>query len=411
MIGWLVWRTLRNRFGGNLLTVLAVALGVGVALAVPLTLASLRQGTVRASSIFNLLVTAKGSPTQAMLNTIFLQETPVGNIPYALYDKLAKDLRTRSAIPLGFGDNYNGFPLVGTRPTFFDLRDKLTDPAFYHLETGRLFNTPTEAVVGAQAAKVSGLKLGDRFESAHGFVPTLEKEAHDPNHPDQTVKFTVVGILAPTGGPGDRGIYVDIAALWTDHGQLEVGPNGDSRQVTAVLYTPTRLGYVYQIASELERDAYLKGANAQGVFPGQTVGRLLDLVGQGREGYALIGSLVLILSLATVAVNTYASALAGQRNLAILRAIGARATTVIAVVLLEALIVTGVGVLLGVVLAYGGAAVVGTVLREQVGLTLPLVALEAGDYLRALLLLPIAVFFALFPALTATRQSPLEQIV
>jgi putative ABC transport system permease protein len=411
VIGWLVARTLRNRFGANLLTVLAVALGVGVALAVPLTLSSLRQGTIRASSIFNLLVTAKGSPTQAMLNTIFLQETPVGNIPYALFAKLQKDLRTRSAIPVGFGDNYNGFPLVGTKQSFFELRDKLTDPAFYRLESGRLFATPTEAVIGAQAARVSGLKLGDRFESAHGFVPTLEKEAHDPNHPDQEVKFTVVGILTPTGGPGDRGIYVDIEALWTDHGQVASGSKGDTRQVTAVLYTPTRLGYVYQVASELDRDVYLKGAGAQGVFPGQTVGRLLDLVGQGREGYALIGNLVLILSLATVAVNTYASALAGQRNLAILRAIGARATTVMAVVLLEALFVTAVGVLVGVALAYGGAAVVGLILREQVGLTLPLVALEPSDYLRALLLLPIAVFFALFPALTATRQSPLEHIV
>jgi putative ABC transport system permease protein len=124
----------------------------------------------------------------------------------------------------------------------------------------------------------------------------------------------------------------------------------------------------------------------------------------------VIGTLVLILSLATVAVNTYASALAGQRNLAILRAIGARATTVIAVVLLEALVVTSLGVLIGVALAYGGTWVAGLVLREQVGLTLPLVALEVGDLLRALSLLPVAVFFALFPALAAARRSPLEQL-
>jgi putative ABC transport system permease protein len=410
MIGWLVARTLRNRFGANGLTVLAVALGVGVALAVPLTLSSLRQGTIRASSIFNLLVTAKGSPTQAMLNTIFLQETPVGNLPYALYEKLRTDPRTRSAIPMGFGDNYDGFPLVGTTPEFFDLRDKRTDPAFYQLLEGRVFSKPTEAVVGAQAARVAGLKLGDRFEGAHGFVPTLEKEPHDPNHPEEETEFTVVGILAPTGGPGDRGIYIDIAALWADHGQVASGGQGDTRQVTAVLYTPTRLGYVYQVASELEADRLVPGANAQGVFPGQTVGRLLDLLGQGRAGYAVIGTLVLILSLATVAVNTYASALAGQRNLAILRAIGARATTVTAVVLLEALVVTSLGVLIGVALAYGGTWVAGLVLREQVGLTLPLVALEAGDLLRALSLLPVAVFFALFPALAAARRSPLEQL-
>lgn len=410
MILWLLSRTLRNRFGANLLTALAVALGVGVALAVPLTLSSLREGTIRASSIFNLLVTARGSPTQAMLNTIFLQEAPVGNIPYALYDKLKTDPRTRSAIPVGFGDNYDGFLLVGTTPEFFALREKLTDPPFYTVSQGRLFQKPGEAVIGAQAARVTGLKLGNRFESAHGLIPTLEKEAHDPTHPERDIEFTVVGILQPTGGPGDRGLYIDIQALWDDHGQVASGPAGDTRQVTAVLYTPTRLGYVYQVASDLERGVYLPGAVAQGVFPGQTVGRLLDVLGQGRAGYAIVGTLVLVLSLATVAVNTYASAFAGQRNLAILRAIGARATTVIAVVLLEALSLTAIGVLIGVGMAYGGTLIAGQVLQDQVGLTLPIVALEPGDYLRALSLLPVAVFFALFPAIAATRKSPLERL-
>ncbi len=410
MILWLVSRTLRNRFVPNLLTLFAVALGVGVALAVPLTLLSLREGAVRASSIFNLLVTAKGSPTQAMLNTIFYQESPVGNIPFALYQKLKTDLRTKSAIPMGFGDNYNNFPMVGTNLEFFELREKLSDPAYYRTTQGRLFNKPFEAVVGAQAAKVSGLKLGDRFKPAHGTVALIEADEHKE-------EYTVVGILAATGGPGDRGIYVDIGSIWDVHGQAEHvegktahANQTDSREVTAVLYTPTRLGYVYQIASQLDQGKYLTGVDAQGIFPGQTVGRLLDLLGQGREGYAIIGTLVLILALATVAVNTYASALAGQRNLAILRAVGARASTVIAVVLLEALLITSLGVLLGVGLAYLGTWVAGLILEQNVGLSLPLLFLEPSEYFRVFMLLPVAVIFAIVPALSATRFSPLERL-
>jgi putative ABC transport system permease protein len=399
VILWLVLRTLRNRFGPNLLTFLAVALAVGVALAVPLTLSGLREGAIRASSIFNLLVTAKGSPTQAMLNTIFLQEAPVGNIPFALYAKLKADARTQSAIPMGFGDNYNGFPIVGTNTDFFELREKLTDPNFYRLERGTLFSKPFEAVLGAQAARVTGLKFGDRFKAAHGMQALIEADEH-------AQEFTVVGILEPTGGPGDRGIYVDLQTIWNQHAQT----SSESREVTAVLYTPKRLGYVYQVASQLESGKYLPGVSSQAVFPGQTVGRLLDLLGQGRVGYAVIGSLVLVLALATVAVNTYASALAGQRNLAILRAIGARAVTVIAVVLLESLVVTALGVLLGIGLAYLGTFVAGWVLQQNVGLSLPILTLELGDALRVLMLLPVAVFFALFPALAASRRSPLERL-
>jgi hypothetical protein len=65
---------------------------------------------------------------------------------------------------------------------------------------------------------------------------------------------------------------------------------------------------------------------------------------------------------------------------------------------------------LGVGLAYLGTAIAGQVLQDQVGLTLPIVALESGDFLRALTLLPVAVIFALFPALAASRRSPLERL-
>jgi putative ABC transport system permease protein len=264
LILWLVLRTLRNRFGPNLLTMLAVALAVGVALAVPLTLAGLREGAIRASSIFNLLVTAKGSPTQATLNTIFLQEAPVGNIPYSLYAKLKADARTQSAIPMGFGDNYNNFPIVGTNTDFFELREKMTDPAFYRLERGTLFSKPFEAVLGAQAARVTGLKFGDRFKAEHGVQALIEADEH-------AEEFMVVGILEPTGGPGDRGIYVDIRTIWQTHEGHGTTSEGHAdehdaeREVTAVLYTPKRLGYVYQVASQLESGKYLPGVSSQAV--------------------------------------------------------------------------------------------------------------------------------------------------
>ena len=394
---WLVLRNLRNRWLPNLLTALAVALGVAVALAIPLTLNGLREGVVRASSIFDLLITAKGSPTQAVLNTIFLQEAPLGNIPYKLYQTLQDDYRTRKAIPLGFGDNYNGFPLVGTTPGFFELREKQNDPPFYRLREGRLFKADFEAVLGAQAARVSGLKPGDPLISAHGTVPALEAQTH-------ARQYQVVGILAPTGAPGDRGIYVGLESIWTAHHEEGAGKEFE-REVTAILYTPKRLGYVYQLASTLNQ-----GKEAQGVFPGQVIGRMLDLLGQGRAGYAVIGILVLLMALATVAVNTYAAAVAGQRNLAVLRTIGARTSTVLGVVLLEAVTIALVGVLLGLLLAYGATFAAGQLVTQRVGLALPLPNLEAPDFLRALLILPVAVLFSLAPALMATKRSPLATL-
>lgn len=37
-------------------------------------------GPARASEAYGLIVGAKGSPTQLVLNTVFFQDTPVGNV-------------------------------------------------------------------------------------------------------------------------------------------------------------------------------------------------------------------------------------------------------------------------------------------------------------------------------------------
>jgi putative ABC transport system permease protein len=231
-------------------------------------------------------------------------------------------------------------------------------------------------------------------------VPALEEQAHSD-------KYTVVGILAPTGAPGDRGIYASLESIWEVHHKAGTEAHQDEhqREVTAILYTPKQLGYVYQLASTLK-----DGKEAQGVFPGQVIGRMLDLMGQGRAGYAVIGSLVLLMALATVAVNTYAAAVAGQRNLAVLRAIGAKNATVLGVVLLETCVIAAAGVLLGLLLAYAGTLLAGQLVSQRVGLVLPLPMLEASDLLRALLILPVAVLFSLTPALLATKRSPLANL-
>jgi putative ABC transport system permease protein len=402
VIVWLLWRNLRSRGGANALTALTVAFAVAISLTVPLVMTGLRQGSEQAAQIFNLLITAKGSPTQAVLNTIFLQEAPIGNIPYELFLKLKGDNRTSSAIPLGFGDNYNGFPLVGTTLEFFELREKRSDPAFYRLESGRFFDEERvfEAVLGAQAARISGLSVGDHFQSAHGMVPTLEEDPHSN-------EYQVVGVLAASGGPGDRGVYVPLAALWQEHA---VVGNPAPKEVTAILYTPTKLGYAYQLATELDNNRYMPGIQAQGVFPGAVLGRLLDLLGQSREGYVVLGGLVLVLSLATVAINTFAAAVAGGRNLAVLRLMGASSRLVFILTLLEALVVTCIGVIVGLVLSIVGAGVAGVVVSERVGFVLPFIWPQWSELLTPLWLVPVAVGFAVAPAVVASRQSPLDGV-
>ena len=555
---WVLVRSLRMRLFANVLTVVAVLLGVGLALVVPLSLRAFQQGATEAAGIFDLLVTAEGSQTQAVLNTIYYQNAPVGNIPYRVFASLEADPRTSRAVPLGFGDNVQGYPLVGTTPAYFGLRAGPQAPPYYRLEQGAVFSSAYQAVLGAQVARETGLGLGDTFETAHGFVETFEPTMH-------TDGYRVVGILAPTGGPSDRAVYTALESIWDSHGQFSpqhhtvdaehacahltdgagtalsarsgpadldtldtldqtharyeinlsilegadrggllrfvaredadyaffadqnvilsltngageavtpelvageddiegclhvfsahvfhLGPGdyllhlnaaerdalalvaetvhpppegetkalplaaladapplggGDTREVTAVLYATGDLGALYQIAGVLDQVP-----GVQAIFPGGVINGLLSLLGQGRQTYGLLANIILMLAVVTVALNTYANAAQAQRNLAILRAIGVPRGVVAGSVLLEAALLSLVGIVLGVLAAYLGVAFAGRVVEAQASLSLPTPQLSGADWWRGLILLPVAVLFALLPAVRAARRSPLERL-
>ena len=75
---------LRNLGFRPLLTAVTLAL-LGLAVAqgtvVVLLARACEAGLVRASRPFDLLVGAKGSPTQLLMSTVLLQDAPVGNLP------------------------------------------------------------------------------------------------------------------------------------------------------------------------------------------------------------------------------------------------------------------------------------------------------------------------------------------
>lgn len=156
------------------------------------TAGGLYGGINRAVSPFPILAGAKGSAYQLVLNTVFLRDRPVGNIPFSEMEILKNRGETRAVYPLGFGDNYRGFRLVGTDRALFGYRPVKNKDPWLSLEEGALFQEEGEAVIGSETARLTGLKVGDTFRSVHGSSP--KGRAH--NHP-----FRVTGILRPVGGP------------------------------------------------------------------------------------------------------------------------------------------------------------------------------------------------------------------
>src|SRR5690606_5884669 len=116
-------------------------------------------------------------------------DAPTGNISLEEFNKLAKNPMVENAIPLAYGDNYEGYRIVGT---------SLDYPNHYEakLAEGNWWKKSAEVVIGSRVAELTGLSIGDEFSGSHGLSNSIDEHDH--------FAYTVVGILAPSGTVVDK---------------------------------------------------------------------------------------------------------------------------------------------------------------------------------------------------------------
>lgn len=402
---WTALRSLRARLGALLLTALAVALATATALVVPLVTKQVQRGAADAAQVFDLLVAREGSPTQAVMSSLFYLGVPTGNLPPGLYETLKRAPGTRRAVPLALGDNYAGFPIVGTSAQFFEQRLGPSDPPYFRVAQGRLFAVKREAVVGAVVARQAGLRVGSTFQGAHGLEARSPEGDTEGEHTHPAL-YTVTGILAVTGGPADRAVLTPLETVWEAHG----AEAERAREVTAVLYSAENLAGIYTLASQINTGKIAGGGGAMAVFPGQVFAQAREALLQGQAAYAGLSVLVLGIAALTVALSVYSSGLERRYTVALLRALGAGRTTVFVLVLLETGLTVALGVGAGLGLSVLASGTGGQWLGGRLGFTLAAPELTWPLAARALALIPLGLLAALPPALAATRVSPLRHL-
>ncbi|MGI6245500.1 MAG: FtsX-like permease family protein [Pseudochelatococcus sp.] len=402
---------LRRLWAGSLVIVLLIGLATALGIAVGIQERALRLGSARAADRFDVIVGAAGSETQLVLSSVFLQPAPLTLLPGAVLKKLSEDPRVAWAAPVGFGDSFQGSPIVGTTNEF------LTDKGQRPLAEGEIFRGRTDAVIGA----LVDLRQGDTVKPIHG-------QPGEGGHSHDELAYTVTGRLAPTGTPWDRAILVPIETVWSIHGMGapasagtaeaddhdhdhdgaqdhaaadHLGPpwHDDIPGVPAIIVKPRSIANAYQIRQEYRADTTV------GVFPAEVLTRLYATLGDARlvltaiaiGTQALVGAAVVLVSVVHLSQR--------RRQIGALRALGAPRGAIFGVVWVELLLLIGLGVGLGVGLGYVGAKVAASVFTRESGIVLP-VTLEAGDIGFAGLLLLVAAVIALVPAWLAYRQPP-----
>lgn len=394
----IVLRSMRARMFSTSTTVAMVAVGVALILVLLTLQQSGRRAFERGTGNMHLLVSADASPLVAVLNSVFYANPPRRPLTWAQYQSLQRVAPFEYAVPVQYGDSFRNLPVLATSRAFFDsFQPNPGEP--WELAQGRFFDKPFEVVVGAAAANATGLKIGQKIKVAHGAPQsrlTGNPDAMRP-HVHGEFRYTVVGILKPTGGSHDRALMTDLTSSWIIHAydrrertagtaradhdhehdhdhdhdaplMTEADLTDTDRLITGIYLrlmtrdgsnTPGNLPAVFD---QLRRDPSITVAQ-----PKQEIDTLFRIVGGMNRVFLAIAACVLVSSAISILLALYNSMEQRRQQVAILRVLGASRLRVFGLVTAESILIGVLGSICGVLLALIGAGLAADWLRTQVG--------------------------------------------
>ena len=225
-------------------------------------------------------------------------------------------------------------------------------------DAGGPFRDLYDAVLGADVARTLGYKLGDSIIIAHGVGNVSFAE-----HKDKP--FRVAGILAPTGTPVDRTVHVSLEAITAIHIDWQSGtqaPEGfrvsaaeaRSRDLTPDSITAFLVGMRSKVMTFTMQRAIndYRQEPLLAILPGVALSQLWELVGIADAALMIVAAFVVLAGLLGMLTAILTSLNERRREMAVLRAVGARPRHVFALLVIEAGLLAALGVLAGVCLTY-----------------------------------------------------------
>ena len=392
----IIYRSLRQHALSTLVTAGGIALASGLLMCVWMVKTQSQAAFTQTTTGFDAVLGARGSKLQLVLNAIFHLEASPGNLAPADYQSVVRMPMIKTAIPIAVGDNLRGYRLVGTVPELFTNVEYAPGRKFSVEPGGKVFAADQkQAVAGSFAARRLGLKVGDTFRPFHGlaFDPAAE-------HADD---FVVTGILQPTNTPVDRVIWIPLTGLQTMSGHDPKFAT-DVSAVLLQLRAPTA-GFM------LDTMINKQGNKMTFAYPvGAIIAELFGKIAWFDQVLTLVAYLVALVAAGSVLASIYNSMSARRRDLAILRALGAKRRTIFGAVLAEAACIGALGAVIGFAVYFGLFAGVANIVRAQTGVVLDLAAKHPVLWICPLAMIGLCALGGVVPALKAYRTPVAETL-
>ena len=407
MILRLAFRSLFARSLTVAMTVLAIALSVALFLGVEKVRTGAKASFADTISGTDLIVGARSGSVQLLLYSVFRIGNATNNVSWESYQDIAARPEVDWIVPISLGDSHREFRVMGTTLAFFEhyqfRRDRNLTFASGQ-EMGDLF----DAVIGHDVAQTLGYKLGDPIVVAHGLASFTE-------HKDQP--FRVSGILEKTGTPVDRTVIVTMEAIEAIHVDWRQGAKipGQSTPVDAIRQmdlTPKAVtAALVGVKSPLKTFALQRAINEYreepllAILPGVALQELWGIVGVAEQALLVVSIMVVVTALIGMMATLFSSLNERRREMAIFRAMGARPLTILALLVLEAVMTATAGAVLGLCLLYAGLFLAQPAVDAAYGLYLPIEAPTSREAVVLLAVVAAGAIVSMFPALRAYRLS------
>jgi putative ABC transport system permease protein len=404
--------SLMHRRLAVMLTVLSIMFSTFVVLGVEHIRQETRNSFSKTVSGADLIVGARTSQVNLLLYSIFRIGNATNNIAWSSYQDITNSPGIAWSIPLSLGDSHRGYRVMGTTSDYF-LHFRYGNNQGLQIIDGAAFSAPLSAhaqhsgdeshtghdhrvhaelsaVLGADVAARLAYHVGQEFTLTHG-LGAISFSQHD-DHP-----FTVVGILASTGTPVDQTIHVSLESLEAVH---HGGPTPEA--ITAFLIGLESRQDTFGVLRKINE---YRAEPLLAIMPAVALAELWQMMGLLERVLALITGLIVICALLGMTTMLLSTLQQRDREIAVLRALGARPVFLFALIQAEALLMTLAGLALGAALLASAIMLGHDWISAQYGLFLSANVLSGHTFLYLLAVILLAALLACVPGAMTYRRS------
>jgi putative ABC transport system permease protein len=392
-----------------ILTIISIAVSVFVLLSVEHIKTEVRDNFQRTVSGVDLIVGSRTSQLNLLLYSVFRIGNPSNNFSWQSYQEMARSKDVSWSIPIALGDSHQGYAVLGTTPDYFKYY-KFADKQVLSFEQGHSFNRLYQVVLGAEVAKLLSYKIGDEIIVSHGSGNV--SFTHHDKHP-----FTVIGILSPTGTPVDQTLHLPFTAIDVIHEGVvfenlalddpRIAPQNGDAVSAALLGVSNKLSVLrlQRTINKYDQEPLIA------VLPGLALMQLWQIMESIEISLSIVSALILFAALLGMITMLLASMSEREREISVLRSLGARPSVIILLVESEAILLTLSGCILAYFCLWLTLLLGQSFLQQEYGLFIQTLNLnwQMGQYIVGATV--IAALLALIPAYISYHRSLLKGLI